>query len=72
MPSRLTTEKAAVNQGGLVSEPDVASLSAVKRTCWPLQQVSKQTWAEAAAVKSIRIQRGLEEKLSGLMWDRSG
>ncbi len=41
-----------------------------------LQQVSEQTWAEAeaeaAAVKSIHMQRGLEESLSGLMWDGSG
>lgn len=67
-----SNRKAEVNQGRLVWRGDFTQLRADLLAS--LQQVSKQTWAEAevAAVKSIRMQRGLEKSLSGLMWDGSG
>lgn len=68
---------ASVNLGRLASERFIWRGGSLicEQTCWlSSQQASEQTWAEAeaVAVKSIHVRRGLEENLSGLMWDGSG
>lgn len=77
MLSPLGSKKLLLKQGKLISERTVwrgVSLSCEQTCLASLQQVSEQTGAEAkvATVKSICMQRGLEEGLSGLMWDGSG
>lgn len=71
MLSPPASKKAAVKQGTLVTWR-VSQLRADLLSS--LQQVTEQTRAEAeaTAVKSIHVQRGLKENISGLMWDGSG